>query len=91
MSEVAAAALAGYGCALLLAWAAGRVEKWWEPKWRAGIWAFRAASRSALCAAALGAAATLPSEASLVSAAAAGTLAWLIAQGYVLLLLSARR
>lgn len=91
MGQVCVAALAGYGAALLLASAAARLEKWWEPKWRAAIWAFAAARSTASVGAAAGAAMRLTSEAPLVSAAAAGTLAWLIAQGYVLLLLSARR
>lgn len=86
-----AAALAGYGVAVLAGWAAARLEKWWAPKWRTTLWAFGAARATPPLAACAAGAARLASEASLVAVAASATLAWLIAQSYVLLLLAGRR
>ncbi len=91
MSVVLVAALAGWGLAMLVGWAAGRVEEWWAPKWAATLWAFKRARSTAVLAAWFAVAATTPSDAPVVAYAASATLGWAIAQGYVLLLLTARR
>lgn len=91
MGPVGVAALAGYACALLFAWAAPRLERWWEPSWRGTRWAFAAARATPAAAALFAAAARQASRGGAVADAAAAGLAWLTAQAYVLLLQAARR